>query len=65
MAPDDLLDLPKPLATRFDLAMMLGGVTMGGSPGGYVSGVMDGADVDVTVDAVRDAIRMLRAEDAL
>ncbi len=65
VSPDDLLYLPKPLATRFDLAMMLGGVTMGGSPGGYVSGVMDGADFDVTVDAVRDAIRMLRAEDAL
>ncbi len=65
VAPDDLLYLPKPLATRFDLAMMLGGVTMGGSPGGYVSGVMEGADVDVTVEAVRGAIRMLRAEDAL
>ena len=65
VSPDDLLYLPKPLATRFDLAMMLGGVTMGGSPGGYVSGVMDDDDIDVTVSAVRDGIRMLIAEDAL
>lgn len=65
VSPDDLLHLPKPLATRFDLAMMLGGVTMGGTPGGYVSGVMDSSDVDVTVEAVRDALRMLRDEDAL
>ena len=62
VSPGDLLSVPQPLGAKFHLAMMLHGVTMGGSPGGYVSGVMDDADVDTTVHAVRQSIRMLRTE---
>ncbi len=64
-APGDLMRVPQPLGARFHLAMMLHGVTLGGSPGGYVSAALDDADIEATVEAVRESIRMLRAEDLL